>query len=111
MESDKTTLQITAISRRSLITGLISFMAAPAIVRASSLMPVKSFILEIHKIDILPSPSLHIGDTITFAGIKAFNRVAMQMTDVLQQRMLAEIIARRTDCLEKHTSFDILDKQ
>lgn len=28
-------------SRRSLITGLISFMASPAIVRASSLMPVK----------------------------------------------------------------------
>jgi hypothetical protein len=29
------------ISRRSLITGLISFVAAPAIVRASNLMPVK----------------------------------------------------------------------
>lgn len=29
------------LSRRSLITGLISFVAAPAIVRASSLMPVK----------------------------------------------------------------------
>jgi hypothetical protein len=28
-------------SRRSLITGLVSFMAAPAIVRAASLMPVK----------------------------------------------------------------------
>jgi hypothetical protein len=29
------------INRRSLITGLISFVAAPAIVRAGSLMPVK----------------------------------------------------------------------
>lgn len=29
-------------SRRSLITGLISLVAAPAIVRATSLMPVKS---------------------------------------------------------------------
>jgi hypothetical protein len=29
------------INRRGLITGLISFMAAPAIVRAGSLMPVK----------------------------------------------------------------------
>jgi hypothetical protein len=28
-------------NRRALITGLISFIAAPAIVRASSLMPVK----------------------------------------------------------------------
>lgn len=29
------------ISRRGLITGLISFVAAPAIVRAGSLMPVR----------------------------------------------------------------------
>lgn len=34
------------ISRRGLITGLISFVAAPAIVRASSLMPVKNLLLE-----------------------------------------------------------------
>lgn len=34
------------ISRRGLITGLISFVAAPAIVRASSLMPVKNMLLE-----------------------------------------------------------------
>lgn len=31
------------ISRRGLITGLVSFVAAPAIVRAASLMPVKAF--------------------------------------------------------------------
>ena len=30
------------VSRRGLITGLASFLAAPAIVRASSLMPVKA---------------------------------------------------------------------
>lgn len=30
------------LSRRKLITGLISFAAAPAIVRSSSLMPVKT---------------------------------------------------------------------
>lgn len=30
------------IPRRQLITGLISFVAAPAIVRISSIMPVKS---------------------------------------------------------------------
>jgi hypothetical protein len=34
------------ISRRGLITGLAAFVAAPAIVRATSLMPVKSFALE-----------------------------------------------------------------
>jgi hypothetical protein len=30
------------INRRGLITGLISFVAAPAIVRATSIMPVKA---------------------------------------------------------------------
>ena len=29
------------LNRRKLITGLVSFMAAPAIIRAGSLMPVK----------------------------------------------------------------------
>ena len=31
------------LTRRGLITGLVSFVAAPAIVRASSLMPVKAW--------------------------------------------------------------------
>jgi hypothetical protein len=33
---------MTELSRRSLITGLVSLVAAPAIVRATSLMPVKT---------------------------------------------------------------------
>ena len=33
------------LNRRTLITGLISLVAAPAIVRASSLMPVKTIII------------------------------------------------------------------
>ena len=33
---------MTELNRRSLITGLISLVAAPAIVRAGSLMPVKA---------------------------------------------------------------------
>ena len=32
-------------TRRGIITGLVSFMAAPAIVRAASLMPVKAVVL------------------------------------------------------------------
>ena len=35
-------IYVAGLNRRSLITGLISFVAAPAIVRASSLMPVKA---------------------------------------------------------------------
>ena len=33
------------IERRKLLTGLIAFVAAPAIVRASSLMPVKQMLI------------------------------------------------------------------
>ncbi len=43
-----------APSRRSLITGLISFFAAPAIVRASSLMPIKGIDMS----PVLASPTL-----------------------------------------------------
>lgn len=71
------------INRRGLITGLISFMAAPAIVRAESLMPVKAIKL----------PILHIGDIVTFDGIHAFNRVTLERTDVLQQFVVASINA------------------
>lgn len=34
------------LNRRGLITGLVSFVAAPAIVRAASLMPVKAITLD-----------------------------------------------------------------
>lgn len=37
------------ISRRGLITGLISFVAAPAIVRVSSLMPVKVLVPDLNE--------------------------------------------------------------
>ena len=36
---------MTPLSRRSLITGLASLLATPSIVRASSLMPVRGYIL------------------------------------------------------------------
>lgn len=75
------------INRRGLITGLISFVAAPAIVRAESLMPVKAVKL----------PIFHIGDIVTFDGIHTFNRVTLESTDVLQQFVV-------TFCHEKKLS-------
>lgn len=35
------------MNRRSLITGLVSFIAAPAVVRASVLMPTRAFNIEL----------------------------------------------------------------
>ena len=51
------------ITRRGLITGLATFLAAPAIVRASSLMPVKA----------LPDPMAVIGVTDWGMGHMAIN--------------------------------------
>ena len=42
------------LDRRQLITGLISFVAAPAIVRASSLMAVRASPVQVQGINLLP---------------------------------------------------------
>lgn len=43
-------------TRRGLITGLIAFVAAPAIVRAGSLMPVKVMLEPVRYITVTPDP-------------------------------------------------------
>lgn len=55
------------LSRRGLITGLVSFMAAPAIVRASSLMPVKALI----------EPPIFIDEDLTWGGEFVYRAVAL----------------------------------
>jgi hypothetical protein len=53
------------IARRSLLIGLGSLFVAPAIVRASSLMPVKKIVLD--KVPVLPS-GFNAGDWITITS-------------------------------------------
>jgi hypothetical protein len=52
-------------SRRSLITGLVSFLAAPAVVRAASLMPVKALrsdvVIETWLEDLIPMQVVFMG--------------------------------------------------
>jgi hypothetical protein len=43
------------LSRRSLITGLVSLVAAPAIVRAGILMPVKSMVMDLTEENLIRS--------------------------------------------------------
>lgn len=66
-------------NRRQLITGLISFVAAPAIVRASSLMPVKAVKLTEYignRIDVdVIYGTLKLGDRITFRDLERVWRV------------------------------------
>ena len=57
------------LSRRSLIAGLAASLAAPAVVRAASLMPVRGSVQAIGSQSItLPYGSLHVGDWITWSG-------------------------------------------
>jgi hypothetical protein len=60
------------LSRRSLITGLVSFVAAPAIVRASSIMPVKAW----------AKPIFHVGQWqgVTFADLEYDERFCAAVT-------------------------------
>jgi hypothetical protein len=52
---------MTSLSRRSIITGLVSLVAAPAIVRAGSLMPVSS--------GLIPGPEPDYRITLVYAEI------------------------------------------
>lgn len=70
------------IERRSFLTGLIALVAAPAIVRAGSLMPVKQMIGVPEYEGPIFTPSLHvlygdlkIGDWITFSGFSSVRDV------------------------------------
>lgn len=51
------------VNRRSLITGLIAFVAAPAIVRAESLMPVKAMVTDAECQAVLNAMYRHWADT------------------------------------------------
>lgn len=68
------------IARRSFITGLIALVAAPAIVRAGSLMPVKQMIEPLATVDAANqigsqiivnglTNHLRVGDVISFEGV------------------------------------------
>lgn len=85
------------LARRGFLLGLCATLAAPAIVRASSLMPVRAFkaahgdlIVDVsyqsgHVIAITPAAyGLAVGDIITFEGIGVLRR--MQTTDAYPMR-------------------------
>lgn len=67
------------IGRRSFITGLIALVAAPAIVRAGSLMPIKQMIHAVEYEGPIFTPPLYgdlqAGDIITFSSFNAARRV------------------------------------
>lgn len=70
------------LPRRQFLTGLASLMVAPAIVKASSLMPVKSFIQPEIIADLT---GLYVGDIITIKDVMAYNRFTKQQTKFPRQ--------------------------
>lgn len=84
------------IERRSFLTGLIAIVAAPAIVRAGSLMPVKQMIDPLATVDAANQigsqivinglgGTLRVGDIITFEGVEAFSRIFPERQQGLRQ--------------------------
>ena len=57
------------LNRRGLITGLISFVAAPAIVRVDSIMPIKSYKHKLVLIDSLTNIKEYIIDETTYNAL------------------------------------------
>lgn len=82
------------VHRRSFLTGLGALIAAPAIVRVASIMPVKAFDVSMIAPYIGPANpvsidalygTLRLGDIITFEGIEAWDRLANKSAGRLRQ--------------------------
>src|SRR5215510_10674476 len=72
------------LTRRGLITGLVSFLAAPAIVRASSLMDLRGVPLDLTVTEILAPNELAYGYVITRQTIenKLYPDLLADITDM-----------------------------
>lgn len=70
------------IQRRSFLAGLGTLIAAPAIVRATALMPVKA---------ITPSLCFNVGDVITIDGVEAINRMTKLPAGTLRQFVVTAV--------------------
>ena len=82
-------------SRRSLITGLVSFLVAPAVVRAASLMPVKA----------LPTTLTLQGVPLTFDG--GYPLLLETIRKAFLPRLRVQLYA---DSKFYFVGYDILDK-
>lgn len=67
------------LARRSFLIGLAAAVAAPAIVRASALMPIKVMRIE------LSTRYFAVGDIVTFEGVEAWSRIQNVSLSALRQ--------------------------
>lgn len=77
---DATVMSQLLLPRRSFLTGLASLFAAPAIVRASSLMQIKSSIIQPNR------NALLIINEITKSAVQLFKTTNIYLTDELPVR-------------------------
>ena len=84
------------LSRRSLITGLVSFVAAPAIVRATSIMPVKAWTIY----PLYGASPARTSMELLREQREYFNRVYTEMAELIADPphpMIVEIQAKRVE--------------
>lgn len=82
------------IHRRQLLTGLIGIIAAPAIVRATSLMPIKSWLDDGIALRCVPHPSGPDWVEFTIRGVDAYGKkltecVWVPMQDIEDRKPIA----------------------
>lgn len=75
------------IGRRGFIGGLIGLVAAPAIVQASSLMPVKVWKRTVRE----QLDGLAVGSVITIAGVEAWDRLRQKPSGFLRQFVITAL--------------------
>ena len=68
------------ISRRSLFTGLAALVAAPAIVRATSIMPVKA--MPVQSLITLEATGAEFADAVTITGRDQFGRIVREIVRI-----------------------------
>lgn len=73
------------LPRRQFITGLVSLIAAPAIVRATNLMPVK--VLKLNKIQIINIANYNLDDEIIYGTLKLGDKITFESFDYLVKWM------------------------
>jgi hypothetical protein len=83
-----------SINRRSLITGLISLVAAPAIVRAANIMPVRSFAPPVGSLRMPYPVPLKIGDILRIGHDQLYIVTAVSLTAYGRPHIVTRASAR-----------------
>lgn len=91
---------MTQLARRGFLLGIAASLAAPAIVRAGSLMPIRATKLltwdDYEQLrPMVENLRLHMGDVITFSGVEALGWPEKTPTGTLRQFVVTSVVEHR----------------